>query len=101
LSKVQFRESAEREFGRLSRVQQKAIYDKLRSLESDPRPTDSKELEGFAPLRRIKASDVRAIYDPEPDSKDRIFIWRIGTDHSIYALDELFKEYQSDAAGDC
>jgi mRNA-degrading endonuclease RelE of RelBE toxin-antitoxin system len=86
LSKIQLRKSAEREFDRLSRVQKKAIYEKLRSLEVDPCPPDSKELEGHAPFRRIKAGDVRAIYDPEPDSKDRIFVLRIGTDHAVYDL---------------
>jgi mRNA-degrading endonuclease RelE of RelBE toxin-antitoxin system len=96
LSKVQFRKSAQREFERLSRVQKKAIYDKLKSLESDPCPDDSEELEGHAPLRRIKEGEVRAIYDPVPDSRDRIFIWRIGVDHTIYELEELFKEYQSE-----
>jgi mRNA-degrading endonuclease RelE of RelBE toxin-antitoxin system len=34
LSKVQFRKSAEREFDRLSGVQQKAIYDKLKSIDN-------------------------------------------------------------------
>lgn len=36
---------------------------------------------------------MRAIYDPEPDSKGRIFVLRIGTDHSVYDLEELIKEY--------
>ena len=96
MSKVIFRESAEREFGRLSGVQRKAIFDKLKSLESNPYPADSKTLDKYAPLRRIKAGNVRAVYDPKPDSRDRIFILRIGFDHSIYDLDELVKEYHSD-----
>jgi mRNA-degrading endonuclease RelE of RelBE toxin-antitoxin system len=100
VNSVRLRPDAEQEFYRLSRVQQKAIAIKLKSLEKTPCPDDSKELDGYPPLRRIKAGDVRAIYDPEPDSKGRIFVWRIGTDHSIYELEELFKEYQAEAGGD-
>jgi mRNA-degrading endonuclease RelE of RelBE toxin-antitoxin system len=97
LSRVRLRKDVQRDFDRLSRVQQKAILEKLKSLESDPRPAGSKELEGFAPLRRIKAGDVRAIYDPEPDTRDRIWVWRIGTDHEIYGLrGELFEEWTRD-----
>jgi mRNA-degrading endonuclease RelE of RelBE toxin-antitoxin system len=97
LSSVRLRKDVQRDFDRLSRVQQKAILKKLKSLESDPRPADSKELDGFAPLRRIKAGDVRAIYDPEPDTRDRIWVWRIGTDHELYELlGELFEEWARD-----
>jgi mRNA-degrading endonuclease RelE of RelBE toxin-antitoxin system len=96
LSKVQFRESAERELDRLSRVQQQAIYNKLKSLESDPCHADAKALEDYVPPRRIKKADVRAIYDPEPpDASRRIFIWRISVSHSIYDFEEL-SQYQSD-----
>jgi hypothetical protein len=35
------------------------------------------------------------IFDPEADAKGRLFIWRIGSDHSVYDLDDLFKEYRS------
>jgi mRNA-degrading endonuclease RelE of RelBE toxin-antitoxin system len=94
--KVVFRESAQREFERLSGVQRKEIYNRLKSLETDPCPADSKMLDKYAPLRRIKAGNVRAIYDPEPDSRNRIFILRIGIDHSIYELEELIKEYRFD-----
>lgn len=97
MSSVRLRKDVQRDFDRLSRVQQKAILKKLKSLESDPRPADSKELDGFAPLRRIKAGDVRAIYDPEPDTRDRIWVWRIGTDHELYELlGELFEEWARD-----
>ena len=80
----------------LSRVQQKAIYNRLKSLKSDPCPADSKALEDYAPLMRIKKANVRAIYDPEPpDASGRIFISRIGVSHSIYDFEEL-SQYQSD-----
>jgi hypothetical protein len=93
LSTVQFRE-----FDRLSRVQQIAIYNKLKSLESDPCPAGSKELEDYAPLS-FKASNVKAIYDPEPpDTSSRIFIWRICVSHSIYDFEEL-SQYQSEGDG--
>jgi mRNA-degrading endonuclease RelE of RelBE toxin-antitoxin system len=81
--KVIFDERAEKEFAALSQGQRKAIFDKLKLLETDPAPPGSVELKKYAPLRRIKAGDARAIYD-EPDGNDRIFVLRIGTDQSIY-----------------
>jgi mRNA interferase RelE/StbE len=87
--KVIFRESAEKEFAALSQGQKKALFDKLKTLENDPAPPGSTELRGYAPLRRIKAGDTRAIYD-EPDVLNRIFVLRVGTDHAIYeAMDQL------------
>jgi hypothetical protein len=34
------------------------------------------------------------------DSKGRLFVWRIGTDHSICELERLFKEYQTEAGNE-
>jgi mRNA-degrading endonuclease RelE of RelBE toxin-antitoxin system len=92
--KFVFHSNAQKEFENLTQGQRKAISDKFRSLEVDPM-ADGKTLDGYAPLRRVKAGDVRVIYDPEPDSKGRLFILRIGTDHSIYDLGELAENYWS------
>lgn len=81
--RVIFRTSAEKEFAALTQGQKKALFAKLKLLETDPAPSESVQLKGYAPLRRIKAGDARAIYD-EPDEKGRIFILRVGTDHDIY-----------------
>ena len=81
--RVIFRKSAEKEFDALTQGQKKALFDKLKLLEDDPAPSESAELKGYAPLRRIKAGDARAIFD-EPDTKGRIFILRVGSDHDIY-----------------
>jgi mRNA-degrading endonuclease RelE of RelBE toxin-antitoxin system len=81
--KVIFRESAEKEFDALTQGQRKALFEKLKLLETDPAPPGTDELAGYAPLRRIKAGNARAIYD-EPDARGRIFILRVGTDHNIY-----------------
>jgi len=87
--RVIFRKSAEKEFDALSQGQRKALFDKLKLLESNPAPVETVELKGYAPLRRIKAGNVRAIYDP-PDERGRIFILRIGTDHDVYHdIDDL------------
>lgn len=89
---VIFRESAEKEFEALSPGRRKALFEKLKLLESDPAPAETTELEGYAPLRRIKAGDARAIYD-EPDAKGRIFVLRVGSDHDIYEnIEELLDE---------
>jgi mRNA-degrading endonuclease RelE of RelBE toxin-antitoxin system len=92
--KFVFRASAQKEFERLSQGQRKAISEKLKALEADPF-AEGKTIEKYAPLRRVKAGDVRVIFDPEADAKGRLFIWRIGSDHSVYDLDDLFKEYRS------
>ena len=81
--RVIFDERAEREFEALTQGQKKALFNKLRLLTTNPAPAETVELKGYAPLRRIKAGDARAIYD-EPDSNGRIFIMRVGSDHEIY-----------------
>jgi mRNA-degrading endonuclease RelE of RelBE toxin-antitoxin system len=86
---VHFRKSAEKEFGALSPGLKKALFQKLKLLESDPAPAETVELRGYAPLRRIKAGAARAIYD-EPDANGRIFVLRVGSDHAIYEnIEEL------------
>jgi mRNA-degrading endonuclease RelE of RelBE toxin-antitoxin system len=82
--KVIFRKSAEKEYEALSDGERKAITQELKKLRITNRPRGSVELTGYAPLRRIKAGGVRAIYD-EPDSKNRIFVLRIGTNHDVYS----------------
>jgi mRNA interferase RelE/StbE len=90
--KVIFDQRAEKEFEALSQGQRKALFDKLKILETNPAPPGTVELKGYAPLRRIKAGDARAIYD-EPDAKGRIFVLRIGTDHDIYEnIEQLLYE---------
>ena len=86
---VIFDSRAEKEFRALSAGQQKALVTKLRLLATEPCPSGSIELEGFAPLRRIKGGDARAVYGP-PDRRGRIYIYSVGADHSICDdLDEL------------
>jgi mRNA-degrading endonuclease RelE of RelBE toxin-antitoxin system len=80
---VIFRKSAQKEFEALSQGQKKALFQKLKLLEEDAAPSETVQLADYAPLRRIKAGDARAIYD-EPDARGRIFILRVGGDHSIY-----------------
>jgi len=93
--KFVFRADAQKEFENLTQGQKKAISEKLKAFESDP-PAEGKTLEKYAPLRRVKAGGVRVIYDPEPDARGRLSIWRVGTDHSIYDLDQLFQVYLSE-----
>jgi len=86
--KVVFRGDSSKEFDHLTQGQQKAIAAKIDAIAIDPM-ADGKTLEGYAPLRRVKAGDVRMVYDPEPDAQGRISILRFGTDHSVYDLDRL------------
>ena len=74
--------------------QKKAIAEKIKALEIDPF-AEGKTLDRYPPLHRVKAGDAKMIYDPEPDANGRLSILAFGTDHSIYELDELFKEYLS------
>jgi mRNA-degrading endonuclease RelE of RelBE toxin-antitoxin system len=74
--KFVFRASALKEFEGLTQGQRKAISEKLKALEADPF-AEGKTLEKYAPLRRVKAGDVRVIFDPEADAKGRLIIWRL------------------------
>jgi mRNA-degrading endonuclease RelE of RelBE toxin-antitoxin system len=80
---VIFEAAAAQQFEKLSQGQRKALSDQLNLLKNDATPQSSKELEGYEPLRRIKAEDVRAIYQP-PDGRNRIMILAVGARRSIY-----------------
>lgn len=93
---VIFEAEAAQQFERLSQGQRKALSDQLNLLKYDATPQSSKDLEGYEPLRRIKAKDVRAIYQP-PDSRNRILILAVGARRSIYDdLGDLLKKYKSE-----
>ena len=81
--RVIFEAAAAQQFESLSQGQRKALSDQLNLLKNDAMPQSSKELRGYEPLRRIKAKDVRAIYQP-PDSRNRIMILAVGARRSIY-----------------
>jgi hypothetical protein len=91
-----FRGDSFKEFQRLTQGQRKAIAVKIDAIETDPFAEGSIALASYAPLRRIKASDAKMIYDPEPDANGRLSILAFGTDHSIYERDELLKEWLRD-----
>jgi mRNA-degrading endonuclease RelE of RelBE toxin-antitoxin system len=74
---VIFEAAAAQQFERLGQGQRKALSEQLNLLKNDAMPQSSKELQGYEPLRRIKAKDVRAIYQP-PDSRNRIVILAVG-----------------------
>jgi mRNA-degrading endonuclease RelE of RelBE toxin-antitoxin system len=93
--KFVFRGNSLKEFEHLTQGQKKAIAEKIKALDINPF-AEGKTLDRYPPLRRVKAGDARMIYDPEPDAKGRLSILVFGTDHSIYTLDELFKEYLSE-----
>lgn len=85
-----FRFTAQKEFENLTQGQRKAIFEKLKAIEADPF-AEGKTLDGYAPLRRAKAGGVRVVYDPEPDAQGRLWILRIGADHSVYeGLEDLW-----------
>ncbi len=92
--KVVFRFTAEKEFENLTQGQWKAIAAKIDAITINPM-VEGKTLIGYAPLRRVKAGEVRMVYDPEPDAQGRISILRFGTDHSVYGLNELAQNYWS------
>jgi mRNA-degrading endonuclease RelE of RelBE toxin-antitoxin system len=91
-----FEAEAAQQFERLSQGQRKALSEQLTLLKNDATPQSSKDLEGYDPLRRIKAKDVRAIYQP-PDSRNRILILAVGARRSIYDdLSDLLEKYKSE-----
>jgi mRNA interferase RelE/StbE len=93
---VIFEAEAALQFERLSQGQRKALNEQLNLLKNDAAPQSSKELVGYEPLRRIKAKDVRAIYQP-PDSRDRILILAVGSRRTIYDdLSDWLEKYKSE-----
>lgn len=90
-NKVVWIKQAENEFAALSQGQRKAIVKEIDQLYSDLKPAGSDELKGYAPLRRLKAGMIRAIYDPST-GPEKARILRIGhRKQGVYdKLEELF-----------
>jgi hypothetical protein len=76
--KAVFRADALREFEHLTQGQQKAIARKIDAIQSDPFTGDSIELDGFAPLRRIKSGDARRSTIPNWTLRAGCRCWRSG-----------------------
>jgi mRNA-degrading endonuclease RelE of RelBE toxin-antitoxin system len=94
--RVIFDAAAAQQFDRLSQGQRKALSEQLNLLKNDATPPSSRELDGYEPLRRIKAKDVRAIYQP-PDSRNKILILSVVSRRSIYDdLFDLLERYKSE-----
>jgi mRNA-degrading endonuclease RelE of RelBE toxin-antitoxin system len=92
---VIFDRRAKKEFDQLEQGQRKALHEQLELLENDSSPRSSKELEGYAPYRRITAREVRAIYKP-PDDRNRIRVLAIGERRTVY--DDLAELIKADRA---
>ncbi len=59
-------------------------------LADDPLPTRSKQLEGYAPLRRLRSGDYRIVYLVENDVLKVPLIDRRGDDKIYRRLKQLF-----------
>lgn len=64
---VQFKPSAEREFGKLAKQTQGRILAKLGALANDPRPPGVEKLKGDDDLYRVRVGDYRIVYEIHDD----------------------------------
>jgi len=59
--------SAWREINDLSEAVQNKLFDKIYTLELDPRPSGCKKLKGKTGFYRIRIGDFRVVYDIQDD----------------------------------
>ncbi len=67
------------------------VAEKIRLLAASPRPPHSKELEGYAPLRRLRSGDYRIIYFIEGDVLKVPIIDKRGDDTAYRRVARTFR----------
>ncbi len=75
---------------RLPAKHRRQVSAKVFSLAADPLPTHSKQLEGYAPLRRFRAGDYRIVYFVERGVLKIPLIEKRGDDEVYRRLKKLF-----------
>lgn len=63
----------------------KQVVSRVLSLTSDPKPPDSKQLQGYADLRRVDSGEYRIVYDVTDDAV-RIILVGKRNDDEVYRL---------------
>ena len=72
-----------RQINRLSEEVQNRLFDKIYTLELDPRPSGCKKLRGKTGLYRLRLGDYRIIYDVQ-DSVLVVVVVKLGDRKDIY-----------------
>ena len=74
--RVELAPAVQRQARRLERQDARRVRDALRSLASDPRPSGSTKLAGFAAVWRVRAGQFRIIYEIHDDER-RLMVLRV------------------------
>ena len=67
------------------------VIAKIELLAANPRPSQSKELEGYAPLRRLRSGDYRIVYFVEDDVLKVPIVDKRGDDQVYRNLSRKFR----------
>jgi len=81
--KIAFAPAALRQLRKLPKPDQQRIMRAIQSLEDDPRPPNSKKLQGAESFWRIRVGDYRVVYEIQ-DSKLIVFVLRIANRKDVY-----------------
>jgi len=81
--KIVFEKPAEKDFRRLPKDIQQALAHRMSALADNPRPPDSRKLEGADNCYRIRQGDYRLIYTILED-RVVIIVLRVGHRGSVY-----------------
>ena len=88
--KIRILDSAQRSLLQLEHKQARQLTRKIKQLAVHPTPPQSKMLEGYAPLRRLRVGDCRVIYFVEGNTLKIPLIDRRGDDKVYRRLKRLF-----------
>ena len=87
---VKILDSAQRFLSNLEEKPARQIAGKIKQLAKNPYPPQSKILEGFAPLRRLRAGDYRVVYFVEGGVLKIALVDKRGDDTVYRRLKRLF-----------
>ena len=81
--RIEFTASAQDELAALPRKIQRQISQKIDSLAEDPRPAQSKRLEGKSHIYRLRSGDYRVLYQIR-DKLLLVLVIRVGHRREVY-----------------
>jgi mRNA interferase RelE/StbE len=79
---IVLKDSAERELSRLPSSLHARVIKKLRSLESNPRPSGMKKLQGHQGYR-IRVGDYRILFEVD-DRERRVYVYSVAHRKEVY-----------------
>lgn len=80
---LEIKNSVEKDFRKIPKVQQQKIWDHIQELKIQPRPKNSRKIEGAESVYRIRIGDYRLIYCII-DTKKIVIIFAVKHRKDIY-----------------